>query len=332
MQNKFLPGKNLIGRGKHAAKELLHESLATSWLLIKIMIPVVVITRILEDVGLIKYLSFLLDPIMSLMGLPGELGLVWATGILTGLYGAIAVFASLSTTLDLTTAQVTVLGAVLLIAHALPVELTISKKAGAPFWPIALLRVFGAVIYGMILYLLTSYFSLWQEPAAHIFGQVEKSREYLPWAISQLENIGMIFCVISVILIFMKLLRFFGVIRFLEKLLNPVLPVFGMSTQAAPITVVGMILGLGYGGALIIRETAKGALSRKDIVNAMAFMALCHGLLEDTLLMVAIGGTFTGVFWGRIAFTLLVTYLLVKMTDLMEKRRLARQLANKTAL
>lgn len=315
---------------KHTAGELLRESLTISWMLIKITVPVIIITRLLEDVGLIKYLSLLLDPVMGVMGLPGELGLVWATGMLTSLYGAMAVFASLAPTLDLTTAQVTILGAVLLIAHALPVELTISKKAGAPFWPIAFLRIFGAVVYGIVLSWLCSSLNLWQKPAVIIFSHVEKSREYWPWAISQFRNIGMIICVIFVILVIMKLLRFFGVIRFLETILEPVLPVFGMSTQAAPITVVGMILGIGYGGALIIRETAKGILSRKDIMNAMAFMALCHGLLEDTLLMVAMGGNVTGLFWGRIVFTLIVTYLFVKVADLMEKRRLAKQLANET--
>ncbi len=324
VQNKGLSEKKPFERIKQAAKELMHESLATSWLLIKITVPVVIITRLLEDIGLIKYLSLLLDPVMGLMGMPGELGLVWATGMLTTIYGALAVFASLAPSLELTTAQITVLAAVLLIAHALPIELSISKKAGAPFLPIVILRILGAIIYGTILSFLSSTFNFWQEPASLIFGQVQRSRDYGPWAMGQLENIALLFCVITVILVLMKLLRFIGVIRLIERGLKPVLPILGMSTQAAPITVVGMILGIGYGGALIIRETAKGALSRKDIFNAMALMGLCHGLLEDTLLMVAMGGTVIGVFWGRIAFSLLAIYLLVKMTDFMEKRRIAR--------
>lgn len=321
-QDKSIGNTSFRRRIQKVAKELIHESLATSWLLIKITVPVLLLTKILEELGLIHYLSIMLDPLMGVMGLPGELGLVWATGMLTSLYGAIAVFATLAPSLDLTTAQVTILGAVLLIAHSLPIELTISKKAGAPLWPIALLRFFGAIVYGVILSFSCRLFSIWQEPARLIFSPIEKDLDSYQWALNQLENIGMIICVIFAILVIMKLLRILGVIAFFERLLGPVLPVFGMSAQAAPITVVGMILGIGYGGALIIRETAKGALSRKDIFNAMTLMAMCHGLLEDTLLMVAMGGTVTGLLWGRIVFSLFVTYLIVQITDVLEKRRL----------
>ncbi len=295
--------------------ELWHDAIHTSWVLLKITVPVMIITKVLTDFGLIHYLTRLLEPVMNVMGLPGELGVVWATGMITTLYGAIAVFASLAPSLDLTVAQVTVLGAVMLIAHSLPIELSVSKKAGAPLLPIALLRLIGAFIYGVILSFFCHFFNIWQQPTVVFFQVTTVDNSWFDWGLNQLFNLGYIVLVIFGILLAMKVLKYAGVLNLLEKLLTPVLPVFGMSVSAAPITVVGMVLGIGYGGALIIRETALGKLTRKEIFNSMALMALCHGLLEDTLLMVSIGGTLVGLLFGRILFALIITFFIAKLID-----------------
>ena len=126
----------------------------------------------------------------------------------------------------------------------------------------------------------------------------------------------------SAIVLCMRLLRKFGILGLLEKILAPVLPVFGMGRQAAPLTVVGMIMGIGYGGALIIRETSTGKLDKAEVFNSMALMGLCHGLVEDTLIMAAIGGKFAGILWGRIVFSLIVSYLLVRGLHLLAGGRI----------
>ncbi len=311
------PEKQQQGNIKNVSfvKELWHDAVHTSWILLKITVPVMIITKVLTDLGLVQHLSRILEPVMNIMGLPGELGLVWATGMVTTLYGAVAVFASLAPSIDLSVAQVTVLGAVLLIAHSLPIELSVSKKAGAPLLPIALLRLIGAFVYGTILSFLSGFFDVWQQPIEVFFQVTTVDTSWLDWGISQLFNLGCIVLVIFCILLAMKVLKYVGVLDLLEKLLTPVLPVFGMSINAAPMTVVGMVMGLGYGGALIIRETALGKLNRKEIFNSMALMALCHGLIEDTLLMVSIGGTLAGLLFGRVLFALIITFFIAKMID-----------------
>jgi spore maturation protein SpmB len=120
----------------------------------------------------------------------------------------------------------------------------------------------------------------------------------------------------------MRVLRAIGLLDLLERILSPVLPVFGMGNHAAPVTVVGMVMGLGYGGAMIIRETARGKMDREEVFHSMAMMGLCHGLVEDTLLMVAIGGRIAGIFWGRIFFSLLVVYGIVRCGRFLAGRRM----------
>lgn len=301
---------------------LLRETWLTSWELIRITIPVAIITKILQELGLIGYLSMVLEPVMQLIGLPGSLGLVWATAMLTNLYGGIAVFAALAPELGLTGAQITVLCSAMLIAHSLPIELTVSKRAGASLLPITVLRLVGAVVYAFILNRLCLAFGLWQEKATLLFKTTTGSADIWQWGLGLLQNMGLIVVVIFCIIICMRILKALGILTLLEKILAPVLPFFGMSRQAAPITVVGMLMGIGYGGALIIRETAQGKISREEVFNSMALLALCHGLVEDTLLMAAIGGKFGGILWGRIVFALIVTFILVRVLRALAAKRL----------
>lgn len=302
--------------------DLGRETWLTSWELIRITIPVAIGTKIFEEFGLIGYFSMALEPLMGLMGLPGSLGLVWATAMLTNLYGGIAVFAVLAPGLELTGAQITVLCSMMLIAHSLPIELTVSKRAGARLLPIALLRLFGAVSYGFLLNQLCHFFQFWQEKATILFKGAAKSGDLWLWALELLQNQGLIVLIIFCIVLGMRLFKAIGLLGLLEKLLAPVLPLFGMGRQAAPITVVGMIMGIGYGGALIIREISSGKMAREEVFNSMVLMGLCHGLVEDTLLMVAIGGKIAGILWGRIIFALLVTFFLVRLIQFLVSRRL----------
>jgi hypothetical protein len=304
--------------------EIGRETLGTSLDLIKIMVPAVLITKILEELGLIEILSRLLEPIMGLMGLPGSLGLVWATAILTTPYSAIAVFSALAPSMELSTAQITVLCSIMLIAHSLPVEMSITRRAGAGLWPIGAIRLFGALAYGVILHYFCLWTGIWQGPARILFQPGPAEQTLVQWSISQVLNLGLIIFIIFCILVAMRLLRAVGFMTLLERMLSPVLPLFGMSHRAAPVTVVGMIMGIAIGGGLIIRETTTGTMDRREIFNSLALMSLSHGLIEDTLVMMAMGGALGGILWGRLLFSLVVLYLLVKAVDYCRARQNSR--------
>ena len=301
-------------RSGEVTRKIIQETLATSWELLKITIPVVIITKILEEFGMITLLSAFMEPVMGVIGLPGSLGIVWATALLTNLYAAMVVFAALVTNMDLNVAQVTVICSVMLIAHSLPLELTITKKAGAPFTPIALLRLTAAFIYGFLLHILCSTLQFWQEPAITLFRAEKPAETLWLWAASQLKNFVLIIVVIFCITIIMKILRVTGILSLFERMLEPVLPLFGMSKKAAPVTVVGMVMGISYGGALIIRETNSGTMGKREVFFSLALMGLSHALVEDTLLMVALGGHWGGILVGRLIFSLVIIYFLALLT------------------
>ena len=209
-----------------AIKSLWSDTLKTSSELFKIMIPAVMVTKLLEVLGLSTVLSFMLSPVMELMGLPGSLGIVWATALISSPYGALAVFASLAPGMDLSGEQITVLCSVILIAHSLPVELSITRRAGGPVLPLALLRLAGALVYGIVLHKFCFITGVWQDPVSLMFSGGMASATLWQWIWSQIINLALIFFVIFCILTAMRLLRMVGFLRLVEVILTPILPFF----------------------------------------------------------------------------------------------------------
>ena len=60
--------------------------------LYKILIPFIFIIKILEEIGIVKIISNLFEPMVQLLGLPAELGIVWVTAIIINVYAAIILF------------------------------------------------------------------------------------------------------------------------------------------------------------------------------------------------------------------------------------------------
>jgi hypothetical protein len=213
----------------------------------------------------------------------------------------------------------------MLLAHGLPVELRIAQKAGARLRAMALLRVGGALLLGFVLHQLYSRFDLLQHASAPVWqGRVPES--WVGWLIVEAQKLALIFAVILALLALMRLLERLGITRLLTRMLEPVLRALGMSRAAAPITIIGMTLGLSYGGGLIIRQARSGALPPREVFHSLALMGLCHSLIEDTLLMLALGGHASGVLAARLVFSLAAVFLLVKLLARLPQRTVERWL------
>ena len=56
----------------------------------------------------------------------------------------------------------------------------------------------------------------------------------------------------------------------------------GMSEQAAAPTVVGFLFGLAYGGSLIVRDTRRHGLRRRQVFQMSVFLSMVHAIVEDS--------------------------------------------------
>jgi hypothetical protein len=289
------------------------------------MIPISIIVKILQETGLIDYVGMALSPIMSPLGLPQEIGLVWASTLIANIYGGLIALFSLHLATPLTTAQLSVLSLIMLIAHTFPIELTVAKKSGCKFWYAFLLRASMAYLAGFLLNLIyTSFDYLTEVPTSvHILNNTH-SDSLANWAINEGKNYLYIFLIITTLIIILDVLKRIKVIDFINKLLSPVLRLLGIDSDVIPITVVGLTMGLAYGGGLIINEVNNGKLKQRSVFYAMSLLCLCHSLIEDSLLMISIGGHYTGVFIFRICFALIMIRLLVLFTRNISEEKMQR--------
>lgn len=301
----------------HALIKLIREALRVSFDLFKIMVPIVIVVKILQELDLIKYLAIPLGPLMEVVGLPGEMGLVWATAILNNLYSAILVLLSLVKETPITTAQATVLCTMMLVAHTLPVELKIAQKSGPRLMFQAVSRLGSAILLGWLLQVVYFFFGSLQQPVNVLIKPHAESAlhngSFTSWATGQAQNLLSVFLIILGLLMLMRLLQKLRIIDTMNRVLRPLLKLIGIGPKASAITVIGLTLGISYGGGLIIREARSGHIDKKDIFYSLTLMGLSHGLIEDTLLMVMVGGHVSGLLLGRIIFSFVAVSLLVKV-------------------
>ncbi|NDV23541.1 hypothetical protein [Desulfovibrio sp. JC022] len=304
-------------------ENLFHPILATvkdaariSLDLFKIMIPVVIAVKILQEFNLVGYLAAPLAPVMKLVGLPGEMGLVWATALINNIYSGLIVFLSLAQDQPLTAAQATVLGTMILVAHSMPVELRVVQSSGPKLGFQLLIRMAAAFLMGLILNLVYQNFDMLQGPANILLtpdnSAIEKT--IFEWALGEIRNLISIFGIILCLLAVMRILTKIRVIAAMDFLLRPFLTMMGIGTKASALTVVGLTMGLSYGGGMIIHETKSGRIDKKDVFYSLTLMSICHSLIEDTLLLMMIGGHVSGLFWGRLIMSCLIVAALVQIT------------------
>jgi hypothetical protein len=150
-------------------------------------------------------------------------------------------------------------------------------------------------------------------PAAMVWQPQPEDAAWGAWALGQARKLGSIFFIILALMGFMRLLDAVGVNRLVQAALRPVLRLMGIGPSAATVTVIGLTLGFTYGGGLIIAETRSGRLDAAEVFPAMTLMGLAHSLIEDTLLMMLMGGHLLGTFWFRLAFSLAAVGLIVRV-------------------
>jgi spore maturation protein SpmB len=142
--------------------------------------------------------------------------------------------------------------------------------------------------------------------------------------ISQCKTILTVYAIILLLLVIVKLLNFLHITDMLGRVLRPVLHMMGISKDAAPVTIIGMTMGIGYGGGLIIHEARSGRLSKRDIFFSLSFMGLMHSMIEDTLRMIFLGGHISGVLFLRFIFAMIVIFIMVRLMRNMTDRSFNR--------
>lgn len=280
------------------------------WVLIRITIPITILTEILARMGVIKAVAPAFAPVMNLFGLPPELGLAWLTGMLVGIWGAVPLIFTLVPQSALSVADITIFSALILFAHGLPIEQKIIQKAGPSMVVTTLLRILGGAVYAFILHNILAVTGWLSAPVNPAWIPLNTTPDWAAYFLGLFETMVWMFVILFVLFWGLELLKISGVLAWLMKIISPVLHLAGIRGEAGHLTAVGLFLGISYGGGLLIREAQSGTISPRQIFLSCVFMGFAHSVIEDTLVVMSLGADVYGVLLGRLVFAVVATGLI----------------------
>lgn len=309
-------------------RKLYQDIITVSWSLFKIMIPTLIIVKLCQMAGLDLFLADVMAPVMMVMGLPPELAIILTTTMLTNPYAGLIVAASVPEMAGLSTAQMSVLALYMLFTHSLPIEVLISRRAGVRARMVLAVRIGGGFIASVILAQFFAVTNLLSEPAMMHVPQFQLDISLIGWLQTQLISLVMIQLIIIILLFFLEILRIIGVERLMQMLLAPFLRAMRIGTRASTIAIVGVTLGLGFGGGLLIKDVETGTITKKDVFGVVCFINLLHSVFEDTAIVMLMGPSLFIVLGYRLLFTYLFVFLLMQAVRSLPNRVWQAHLVN----
>jgi len=241
--------------------------------------------------------------------------LIFLTALLVGLWGAVPLLFSLVAVETLSTADVTVFCALILFAHGLPVEQKIIQRVGPSMVLTSLLRIVGGLIYAFILRRLFTATGWLQEQVQPAWVPLGETPTWGGFLISLGETMVWM-CVILVALFWLlEFLKLTGILDVLMKAIVPVFHVCGIRSEAAPLATIGLFLGISYGAGFLIREARTGRVGPRQILLCCILMGFAHSMIEDTILVIALGAEPISVLIGRFLFALIATASLAALLN-----------------
>lgn len=280
------------------------QTLAVYWLLVRITVPIAILTELFSRMGAVRALAPAFAPVMNLVGLPPELGLAWLTGMLVGIWGAVPLVFTLVPAASLSIADITVFSALILFAHGLPIEQKIIQKAGPGMVATTLLRVGGGLLYAFLLHHVLAATGWLAGPAAPVWLAAGAAPDWGAYLLNLAETMGWMFVILIALSFGLELLKAAGLMDLMMAALSPVLRLAGIRGEAGQLTAIGLFLGISYGAGLLIREAQSGAIAPRQIFLSCVFMGFAHSVIEDTIVVMSLGANLHGVLTGRLAFAL----------------------------
>ncbi|NLC86065.1 MAG: nucleoside recognition protein [Bacteroidales bacterium] len=283
----------------------LKKSGTTALWLIKMILPISLAVRFLDYFGILTYIAGFFDPVFMNLGLPGSTAIIFITSIFLPLYAPLAIITSMSLTLR----ELTILALMCQIAHNLPVESAIQAKTGTTFWGMTTLRIVVSILTAFLLNLI-----LPAEMGMPLFVQTDVvvissiGELLLAWLQGSLKIALLIFVIIFSLNLLYNILNAFHLISKLSKGVEPLLQFFGLSANTGFLWLIGYIVGLAYGGALMMDQLKEGKVTRAEANLLNHHLAVSHSVIEDNLLFAALGVSIWWILGVRFVMSWIVVW------------------------
>lgn len=276
---------------------------SASWLL-KLMIPISLSVALLQHWGVLAWIAHYLNPVFLYLGLPGSSAVIFISGAAAGTYAGLAAMMAIPLTLR----QATILALMIALCHALPMECAVNKKTGSSFWRMAFIRIFMAfacaLIINNVLPAMDSSYIYLGAPADSSLMEVLQV-----WVVSQTKMALMVFLIIYLLMIVQRILEAYSLLAPISTLLSPFMRLFGLPEKAAYMWLVGNVLGISYGSAVMLELEERGQITKEEANDVNYHLIMNHSLLEDTIVFALTGISAWWVVGTRVSFAMIVVWL-----------------------
>ena len=275
----------------------------SGWLL-KIMLPISLAVCLLQYYGVIAWCAQWLDPVFQYLGLPGASAIAFLTGASVTTYACLAVMLSMTITLR----QATIIAIMVLICHALPLECTVVKRVGSKPFRMGAIRILGAFAAAFYLNLVLPEMN---EPFGHVMAsdvEVGVTEVVKEWLVSSLKLSAMIVAIIYSLMVIQRVLDDLGIMYKLVRPIEPLMTIFGLPRNAAYLWLVGNVLGISYGSAVMIGLEDAGQISKEEANEVNYHLIMNHSMLEDTMVFATAGVSAVWILSTRLLFAILLVW------------------------
>ena len=275
---------------------------STRWLL-KLMIPISLAVTLMQHFGILAWIATWINPMFVHFGLPGESAVAFISGAAAGTYAGLAVMMSI----PLTMKQASILALMIALCHALPMECAVNKKTGSSFWNMAVIRIVMALLCAFTLNLL-----LPEIAGKYIYLGAEADSSLaevtITWVLSQVKMSLMVMLIIFTLMVVQRMLEAYRLLDSLSRLLSPLMLFFGLPRHASYMWLVGNVLGISYGSAVMLELEEKGLVTKDEANDVNYHLIMNHSMLEDTIVFAATGISAILLITTRISFALLLVW------------------------
>lgn len=133
-----------------------------------------------------------------------------------------------------------------------------------------------------------------------------------------LSSVGKMALIIIPLMVAMEILKDSKILEKVSQKLMPVSKLFGISNEAIFPIIIGLIFGLAYGAGVIIENAKEKDLSKKDLYIMIIFLVACHAVIEDTVVLMAVGASGTLLLSIRIIVAIIISLISSKVFNKLE--------------
>jgi hypothetical protein len=284
--------------------------------LMLIVAPVYTFVTILKYTPAIRVFAEFMAPLMRHFGLPGEAALAVILGNVINLYAGLGAV----TALKITPSQLTVLGLMLLLSHSQILETAVFFQIRAKWWLLWLIRLVLSALAGVGLSrLIVKAGPAGAADAARLAEMAQMHYSGIGpalgnWARGLLLDTGIkMFLVLVAIFIVLELGRRYGLMEKTLGAIGSVTRFIGLKPESGMPWLAGNVFGIVFGAGVVIETAREGRLDAKQVTLVATFLALCHGLFEDTAIFLVLGADVFWILVPRIVLAVAVTWALSKV-------------------